>query len=118
MPHADILFKKLLQRNLNPENAKLYLVEFENVVKNIRNSAVDISSSYEQNEGNPRKKRKTTNKSADTKKVCDVIISHMHDRFSFPNHLAASKLIEIIFRNFTIIFQRKSSTLQLKPTLG
>ncbi|PSN38900.1 hypothetical protein C0J52_20073 [Blattella germanica] len=75
MPHADILFKELQQRNLNPEKAKSYVLEFENVVNNIRNSAVDyISSSYKQNEGNPRKKRKATNKSSDTKDVCDVMI--------------------------------------------
>ncbi|XP_049956318.1 zinc finger MYM-type protein 1-like isoform X1 [Schistocerca serialis cubense] len=126
MPHADILFRKLQQQNVEAITARQYLLEFEDVITRIRNTAIEeisfateeISSSCEEQ---IQKKRKSETKVENAKEVCDAIISHMNERFSFTDHLVASKLLDVSsFSLFSTNFPERELdiTVEMYPWLS
>ncbi|KAJ4442351.1 hypothetical protein ANN_03937 [Periplaneta americana] len=89
MPHADILFKMLQQRNIDAIKAKHRLTSFQTTVKIIRNVSVDSMEEgiLESLHVPLRKRRREEHRTSEAKEVCDAIISHINDRFAFTNHL-------------------------------
>ncbi|KAG0729553.1 Zinc finger MYM-type protein 1 [Chionoecetes opilio] len=102
MPHVDILFSQLQSNTIDAAKANASLKVFNSAVQKLRDEchvkgcdAVALLSPPEQ-----KRRKCNADKSAATKEVCDVILLQCRERFSFTNHLEASKLL--LVNNFPV----------------
>ena len=122
MPHADILFKMLQQRNIDAIKTKHCISSFKTTIENIRNTSVDAIEEKlrETVQCPPRKRRREGHRTSEAKEVCDAIISHVNDRFAFTNHLVSSRLVDVnLFPSFSKQFPEKEldEAVTIYPTL-
>ena len=110
MPHADILFKMLQQRNIDAVKVNHCITSFKLTIETIRNTGVDSMEKRLQETAHipPRKRRREEHRTSEAKEVCDAIICHINDRFAFTNHLVSSRLVDVnLFPSFAKIFPEK-----------
>ena len=91
MPHVDILYNQLQSRNIDATKANTSLNVFSSQIQTIREG---ISASHEE-PVDQRKRKIGTDRVIAAKEVCDVIIMQCRARFSFTEHLEASKLLMV-----------------------
>ncbi|XP_051790305.1 zinc finger MYM-type protein 1-like [Erpetoichthys calabaricus] len=95
MPHVDHLYAKLQKRNIDAAHIRECIQQFQQDMQNIRNS---VRSMVEQSSGPQPKKRRRTLSSKDHERiaveVCDTILGHTRERFSFTNHLLSATLLQ------------------------
>lgn len=95
MPHCEILFKELQKRSIDILSVKNYIDSFKSSIQAVRDKLLnDLSSEMPTTSSNTTKRSR---KNEDSKRrvaleVCDIIISEMHHRFSFSDHLVISQL--------------------------
>ncbi|XP_042240779.1 zinc finger MYM-type protein 1-like, partial [Homarus americanus] len=97
MPHVDIMFSQLQSRNIDAAKANASLKVFNSAVQKLRDEcdAMVLLLPPEQ-----KRRKFKTDKLAAAKEVCDVILLQCRERFSFTNHLEASKLL--LVNNFPV----------------
>lgn len=95
MPHVDIMFSQFQSRNIDAAKANASLKAFNFAVQKLRDECDAITSPPEQ-----KRRKFNTDRSVAAKEVCDVILLQCRERFSFTNHLEASKLL--LVNNFPV----------------
>ena len=95
MPHVDIMFSQLQARNIDAAKANANLKVFNSTIQKIRDECDTIVSPPE-----PRKRKFNNDRLPAAKEVCDVILMQCRERFSYINHLEASKLL--LVNNFAL----------------
>lgn len=97
LPHADILYNQLQKTVTDPVQIHAAVTCFENAIYKERNNIETIDSEISENYAVQTKRRRTNenpyiSKTIAAKEVCDTIITHVNERFSFTKHLNASVL--------------------------
>lgn len=94
MPHVDILYNQLQKRLTDPVQVKSNLQMFENHVTKTREYLETRSSEKEINGGSRKRSHEQMSESKlrEAKEVCDVIVTHAKDRFSFTGHFSVTNL--------------------------
>uniref|UniRef100_UPI003AAA4C33 uncharacterized protein n=1 Tax=Centroberyx gerrardi TaxID=166262 RepID=UPI003AAA4C33 len=95
MPHVDMMYQQLQKKDIDTVFIKRALQSFTSSVQAIRNQ----SSSQEQQQiatGTTRSRRALgeNEKQRLSKEVCDTILAHAKERFSFTNHLVSATLLQ------------------------
>ncbi|KAM3842976.1 zinc finger MYM-type protein 1-like [Diretmus argenteus] len=96
MPHVDILYAKLQKKNIDSVHISGCIQQFQKDIQTIRNSLhtmVEQHSSGSQ----PSKRRRTCSPEEQQRiaaEVCDTILNHTRERFSFTNHLVSATLLQ------------------------
>ena len=90
MPHVDVMFSQLQSRNINAVKANTSLTAFASSVQKLRD---ECDASTIPSEPKRRKFNTDKAKGVAAKEVCDVILLQCKTRFSFTNHLEASRLL-------------------------
>ncbi|XP_045595761.2 zinc finger MYM-type protein 1-like [Procambarus clarkii] len=88
MPHVDILFSQFQSRNIDAAKANASLKAFTSAVHKLRDECDAFVPPPE-----PKRRKFNTDRLVAAKEVCDVILLQCRARFSFTNHLEASKLL-------------------------
>nr|XP_054598746.1 zinc finger MYM-type protein 1-like [Nothobranchius furzeri] len=98
MPHVDMLFNQLQKRNIDSVYITGVIQSFTNSMQKIRDSihslTEECSASMQQQ---PTKKLRTFGQGEQQQlgaEVCDTILSHAKERFSFTKHLVAATLLQ------------------------
>ncbi|KAF3833144.1 hypothetical protein F7725_026809, partial [Dissostichus mawsoni] len=96
MPHVDMLFSQLQKRNIDSVYITGLIKRFTSSIQTIRDSipSGEISGSVQQL---PTKKRRALGHEEQqllAREVCDTILSHAKERFSFTNTLVSSTLLQ------------------------
>ncbi|XP_008273895.1 zinc finger MYM-type protein 1-like [Stegastes partitus] len=95
MPHVDLLYAKLQKKNIDSVHIKGSIQQFEKDIQNIRNS---LHSMGEQSSGSLPAKRRRVLSSEDRQRVaeevCNTILGHIRERFSFTDHLVCATLLQ------------------------
>ncbi|KAI4466306.1 hat family c-terminal dimerization region [Holotrichia oblita] len=97
MPHCEILSNELQKRSIDILSVKNYIDSFKSSIQAIRDKILNDLSSSEMSTISSNTTIKRSRKNEDSKRrvaleVCDIIISEMHHRFSFSDHLVISQL--------------------------
>nr|CAH7751063.1 unnamed protein product [Callosobruchus chinensis] len=97
LPHADILYNQLQKTVTDPVQIHTAITCFEDSIKKERNNIETIESEITENYVVQSKRRRMNenpyiSKTVAAKEVCDTIITHVKERFSFTKHLNASIL--------------------------
>ncbi|KAK7885958.1 hypothetical protein WMY93_025579 [Mugilogobius chulae] len=94
MPHVDMLFQQLQKRNIDPVYIKAAIQRFTDSILSIRSSMSTVS---EPEERPAAKRQRTTLTPAEQHRiaieVCDTILMHTKERFTFTQHLVSSTLL-------------------------
>ncbi|XP_067249008.1 zinc finger MYM-type protein 1-like isoform X2 [Chanodichthys erythropterus] len=123
MPHVDLLYTKLQKKDIDSDHIKKSIQQFQQDIKKIRNSLhslVDQSSAG----GSQVKRRRSLSPEVHKRiaaEVCDTILRHTMERFSFTNHLVSATLLQgDKFEQFKITFPEDalSRTLKAYPVLN
>ena len=96
MPHIDILFSQFQSRNIDATKASASLKAFNSSVQKVRDECDTFTLPPQQK----RRKNIQSGMPVTAKVVCDIILMQCETRFSFTNHLEASKLL--IVNNFPL----------------
>ncbi|XP_046727359.1 uncharacterized protein LOC124399984 [Silurus meridionalis] len=98
MPNVDMLFNQLQKRNIDPVYIKAAVQGFTNNMQAIRDSIPflcgDSASSDQQHQ--PKKQQRTLGPGEQQRlatEVCDTILIHTKERFSFTQHLVSATLL-------------------------
>ncbi|XP_033988919.1 uncharacterized protein LOC117484596 [Trematomus bernacchii] len=95
MPHVDMLFSQLQKRNIDSVYITGLIKRFTSSIQTIRDSIPSGESSGSQQL--PTKKRRGLGHEEQqllAREVCDTILSHAKERFSFTKHLISSTLLQ------------------------
>ncbi|XP_071371303.1 zinc finger MYM-type protein 1-like [Centroberyx affinis] len=125
MPHVDMLFNQLQKRNIDSVYITGIIQRFTNSMQTIRAS---IPSLREEHSGSvqqqPTKKRRTLGQGEQQRlatEVCDTILSHAKERFSFTKHLISATLLQgDLFPEHTVKFPDSAleTTVEAYPMLN
>ncbi|XP_061587233.1 uncharacterized protein LOC133452053 [Cololabis saira] len=123
MPHVDLLFAELQKRNIDSDHINGCIQKFQQGIQKIRDS---LHSMVEQSSGGslPSKRRRTLSPEEHERiaeEICDIILGHTKERFSFTDHLvSATLLLGDRFEQYSIEFPEKtlSSTLKAYPVFN
>ncbi|XP_056097705.1 uncharacterized protein LOC130076590 [Rhinichthys klamathensis goyatoka] len=95
MPHVDFLYAKLQKKNIDSVHIKVSIQQFQQEIQKIRNSLHSIG---EHNSGSqPTKRRRVLSPEERERiaaEVCDTILGHTRERFSFTDHLVCATLLQ------------------------
>ncbi|CAM4660153.1 unnamed protein product [Leuciscus chuanchicus] len=95
MPHVDFLYAKLQKKNIDSVHIKVSIQQFQQEIQKIRNSLHSIG---EQSSGSqPAKRRRVLSPEERERigaEVCDTILGHTRERFSFTDHLVCATLLQ------------------------
>ncbi|XP_077293770.1 zinc finger MYM-type protein 1-like [Arctopsyche grandis] len=113
MPHIDVLYCRLQDRNSNSSVIREAVKVFSNIIDEKRNDLPSINGEHFP-AIKKAKSSKEYNNIVAAKEVCDCIIFQIKKRFHFSKHLSAAKLL-----NFCIDQDRsmKFPSVELKETL-
>ncbi|XP_073450943.1 zinc finger MYM-type protein 1-like isoform X1 [Aquarana catesbeiana] len=124
MPHVDLLYVKLQKKNIDSAHIKGSIQQFQQDIQKIRSSLhslVDQSTEV----GSQPKRRCSPNPEVVHKRiaqeVCDIILRHTMERFSFTTHLVGATLVQADrFKQYTAEFPEDilKSTLKAYPVLN
>ncbi|PSN44880.1 hypothetical protein C0J52_06194 [Blattella germanica] len=108
MPHVDILFNQLQNRNLDASKVQTYLSSFTTEVNKIRDSVGSIEIERDNQNSKRINVSNTQTRVAAAKEVCDVILTQKDVRFQFTDHLCISTILqETNFSKFSVEFPEK-----------
>ena len=98
MPHVDVLYPQIQKRDTDPIQISSNVEQFHNVVACLRHS---LDDEIDNADLLPRDKRmKSTCETMDNqivvKEVCDIVSVQAKERFSFFDHLTASKWSSVL----------------------
>ncbi|XP_077331409.1 zinc finger MYM-type protein 1-like [Lithobates pipiens] len=123
MPHVDLLYAKLQKKDIDSVHIKGSIQQFQRDIQMIRDSIpclVDESS-----QGGSQPKRRGSLNPGDHKRiaseVCDTILLHTMQRFSFTKHLVSATLLQADrFEQYAVEFPEDalSETLKAYPVLN
>lgn len=86
MPHVDVMFPQL---NIDAAKTDAAVEAFTSMIESLRDECDPFSAhSLEQ-----KRIKLDADESAAAREVCDVVLSQCRERFSFTDHLEASKLV-------------------------
>ncbi|XP_062234379.1 zinc finger MYM-type protein 1-like [Platichthys flesus] len=122
MPHVDIMYQQLQKKDIDAVFIKRALQSFTSSVQAIR----DQSSSPEQQQvaaGTTGKRRALgeQDKQRLSKEVCDTILGHANERFSFTSHLVSATLLQgDLFEQYSHVFpdEALNTTAKAYPMLN
>ncbi|XP_060778845.1 zinc finger MYM-type protein 1-like isoform X2 [Neoarius graeffei] len=122
MPHVDLLYARLQKKDIDSAHINVCIQYFQQDIQNIRDS---LHSILEQNGGSrPTKKLRGLNPRDHERiaaEVCDTILGHTRERFSFIAHLVSATLLQgDRFEQYKVMFPEDalSSTLKAYPMLN
>ncbi|XP_039648866.1 zinc finger MYM-type protein 1-like [Perca fluviatilis] len=121
-PHVDFLCAKLQEKNIDSVHIKGSIRQFQQEIQKIRNSLHSIG---EQSSGSRPTKRRRALSPEDRERiaaeVCDTILGHTRERFSFADHLVCATLLQgDRFEEYKDTFPEDalSSTMKAYPMLS
>ncbi|XP_055083313.1 uncharacterized protein LOC129456849 [Periophthalmus magnuspinnatus] len=95
LPHVDVLYSKLQKKDMDCFHIKQSIQQFEEGIQKIRDSVHSVAE--EQSSGAQPEKRprmidpEEHGKTAE--EICDAVLRHITERFSFTDHLIAATLL-------------------------
>ena len=108
MPHVDMLFNQLQKRNIDSVFITGVIQRFTDSVQTIRDSIPSLHGEYSGSVQQPTKKRRTLGQEEQQRlatEVCDTVLSHAKERFSFTKHLISATLLQgELFPQHTVKF--------------
>ncbi|XP_039592508.1 uncharacterized protein LOC120515512 [Polypterus senegalus] len=126
MPNVDMLFNQLQKRNIDPVYIKAAVQGFTNNMQAIRDSIPflcgDSTSSDQQHQ--PNKRLRTLGPGEQQRlatEVCDTILIHSKERFSFTQHLVSATLLHgELFPQHSVTFPESAleTTVEAYPMLN
>lgn len=98
MPHADILFQQLQNRNLDVVLVKDYINAFNINIQRTRDFVMQNQESDNSGPSTSKKARRLTKETEDPKRriaieICDIVLAEIRHRFQFCDHLIVSQLL-------------------------
>jgi hypothetical protein len=84
LPHSDILYSQLQQRQLDSMKLQKYISDFQNAIQKVRS---EVDYDYYQNDNDnaaiqpAKRQRYLDNNRQMAREICDVIITNILDRF-------------------------------------
>ncbi|XP_029966966.1 uncharacterized protein LOC115402534 [Salarias fasciatus] len=97
LPHVDLLFTQMQKRNIDSVYIRGVIQTFTNSMQKIRNSIPALSEEYstsvQQQSATRRKKFGKEEQQKLASEVCDTILCHAQERFSFTKHLISATLL-------------------------
>ncbi|KAJ8375420.1 hypothetical protein SKAU_G00060000 [Synaphobranchus kaupii] len=101
MPHVDLLYAKLQKKNIDSVHINQCTQQFQQNIQKIRDSLhsmVEQSIGSEESSGSRTTKRRRALSPQDhvqiAAEVCDTILGHAKERFSFTDHLVSATLLQ------------------------
>ncbi|XP_068423358.1 zinc finger MYM-type protein 1-like [Clinocottus analis] len=123
MPHVDILYANLQKTNIDLVHINRCIQQFQEDIHDIRGSI--NATALEQSRGSeqPRKRRamKEDELGRIAVEVCDTIVGHTRERFSFKAHLIGATLLQgPQFERYVTVFPEVAlaTTLKAYPMLN
>jgi hypothetical protein len=118
LPHSDILYSQLQQRQLDSMKVQKYISDFQNAIQKVRS---EVDYDYYQNDNDDaaiqpaKRQRYLDNNRQMAREICDVIITNILDRFSVNDYLEACLLFETqLFQDYVVNFPENYFTLTVK----
>ncbi|KAL2098328.1 hypothetical protein ACEWY4_007535 [Coilia grayii] len=93
MPHFDILYQRLQKRDIDAVFIRHALQSFSTSVQAIRDSS-QLPPEEATGDARPRTALREEEKQRLSKEVCDTILDHTKERFSFTDHLVSATLLQ------------------------
>ncbi|XP_030607418.1 uncharacterized protein LOC115795584 [Archocentrus centrarchus] len=97
MPHVDLLYAKLQKKVIDSVCIQESIQQFQQDIQKIRNSLHSMVGQSSVGSSQPVKKRRTLSVEDHERiaaEVCDIILGHTRERFSFTNHLVSATLLQ------------------------
>ncbi|XP_031425812.1 zinc finger MYM-type protein 1-like [Clupea harengus] len=123
MPHVDILYAKLQERNIDSVHINRCLQQFQEEIQKIRDSIHALV--VEENSGSEQPRKRRAVKEDELRRiaveVCDTILGHTRERFAFKDHLISATLLQgPQFENYLNVFPdvALATTLKAYPMLN
>ncbi|XP_040189964.1 zinc finger MYM-type protein 1-like [Rana temporaria] len=123
MPHVDFLYAKLQKKDIDSVHIKGSIEQFQKDVMKIRDSIPSLVDQSIQG-GSQQRRRRSLNLGEHKRiasEVCDTILLHTMQRFSFTNHLVSATLLQADkFEQYAMEFPEDalSKTLKAYPLLN
>lgn len=93
MPHVDILFNQLQMRDIDVISVKKYIMSFNTNIQKVRSTVLEseepCTSSAKRRKANTEDPKRLI-----ALEICDIIMSEIHHRFGFTDHLMISQLFQ------------------------
>uniref|UniRef100_A0A8C5GCS7 Zinc finger MYM-type protein 1-like n=1 Tax=Gouania willdenowi TaxID=441366 RepID=A0A8C5GCS7_GOUWI len=96
LPHVDMLFNQLQKRNIDSVYITGVIQTFTNSMQKIRDSIPSVKEENDASAQQHSTKWRTFGQAEQQQlalEVCDTILSHAKERFSFTNHLISATLL-------------------------
>ncbi|KAL1261516.1 hypothetical protein QQF64_006781 [Cirrhinus molitorella] len=96
MPHVDLLYAKLQKKEIDSVHIKKSIQQFQEDIQKIRNSLHSLVDQSNEGGGPQPKRRRSLSPEVHKRiaaEICDTILAHSMERFSFTNHLVSAKQI-------------------------
>ncbi|KAF3856811.1 hypothetical protein F7725_017534 [Dissostichus mawsoni] len=122
MPHVDFLYAKLQKKNIDSVHIHGCIQQFQQDIQKIRDS--DHSMVDQSSGSQPTKRRRALSPEDHVRiaaEVCDTILGHTRERFSFTNHLVSATLLQgDRFEEYKMAFPEDAlrNTLKAYPMLN
>ncbi|XP_062268110.1 zinc finger MYM-type protein 1-like [Platichthys flesus] len=96
MPHVDILYAKLQNRNIDSVYINRCIQQFQEDIQKIRDSVHAMVVEHRSGSEQPRKRRAIDQDELKriATEVCDTILGHTKERFAFKDHLISATLLD------------------------
>lgn len=123
MPHVDLLYAKLQKKDIDSVHIKGSIQQFQRDIQQIRDSMPSLVEQSSQGGSQP-KRRGSLNPGEQKRiatEVCDTILLHTMQRFSFTKHLVSATLLQADkFEQYAKEFPENalSETLKAYPMLN
>ncbi|KAL1276105.1 hypothetical protein QQF64_035728 [Cirrhinus molitorella] len=122
MPHVDLLYAKLQKKDIDSVHIRGSIQQFQQDIQKIRNSLHSLFDQISEG-GSQAKRRRSLSPDVHERiaaEVCDAILRHTLERFSFTDHLISATLLQADrFEQYTTAFPEDalSRTLKAYPVL-
>ncbi|XP_058629145.1 zinc finger MYM-type protein 1-like isoform X2 [Onychostoma macrolepis] len=123
MPHVDLLYAKLQKKDIDSVHIRGSIQQFQQDIQKIRNSLYSLVEQSSEDGSQPKRQRALSPEVHEriAAEVCDTILLHTMERFSFTNHLVSATLMQVDrFEQYTVVFPEEalSGTLKAYPVLS
>ncbi|KAL0152798.1 hypothetical protein M9458_052521 [Cirrhinus mrigala] len=122
MPHVDLLYAKLQKKDIDSVHFRGSIQQFQQDIQKIRNSLHSLVDQCSEGGSQPKRRRSLSPEAHEwiAAEVCDTILRHALERFSFTDHLVSATLLQADrFEQYTMAFPEDalSRTLKAYPVL-
>ncbi|XP_056306384.1 uncharacterized protein LOC130218267 [Danio aesculapii] len=122
MPHVDILYAKLQKKDIDSVHIRVSIQQFQQDIQKIRNSLHSLVDQCGEGGFQPKRRRSLSPEVHEriAAEVCDTILTHTLERFSFTDHLVSATLLQADrFEQYAVAFPEDalSRTLKAYPVL-